>query len=363
MFVLRGRCALHGRPTGRGAAPTSAATAHDVVYLYDRKRVLPARATLSGDVIASWAACDPAGNTGDVAPSAASREHRLVESASGLLTIAGGKLTTYRVMGRDVVDRVAARLRELDGRPRPPACPRTGYASGRRDRRLEGLVKAAMQRGIGRVARHLVAGYGSDQPAVLNIVDRDRALGRPMSPGVRHCGRSGARGGARDGGPPVGPCWYAAPSVLCDQRPRAAAASAVAAAGRGVAGRDAPCGRGVAYQELVDDRVPSPRKGLAHPLSSGCNRASTRNFSNTGTPCVPAELGEQLAQPPARDVEPEGLGEVLLGVRRGYAVTKFGACGHASALEVDPLRVGDADAFRTSRKPPEPPGPGERPVV
>src|SRR5438552_11118296 len=36
-------------------------------------------------------------------------------SASGLITIAGGKLTTFRVMGRDMVDRVARRLHQLDG--------------------------------------------------------------------------------------------------------------------------------------------------------------------------------------------------------------------------------------------------------
>src|SRR2546426_10816706 len=51
------------------------------------------------------------------------REHRMVESASGLITIAGGKLTTFRVMGRDMVDRVARRLHELDGRPIPRRPP------------------------------------------------------------------------------------------------------------------------------------------------------------------------------------------------------------------------------------------------
>jgi len=40
-----------------------------------------------------------------------------------MITIAGGKLTTYRVMARDVVDRVATRLHELDGRPTARRAP------------------------------------------------------------------------------------------------------------------------------------------------------------------------------------------------------------------------------------------------
>jgi len=49
---------------------------------------------------------------------------------------------------------------------------------------LEGLVKAAMDRGASdRTARHLVARYGSESAAVLNLVDRDRALGRPIVAG------------------------------------------------------------------------------------------------------------------------------------------------------------------------------------
>jgi glycerol-3-phosphate dehydrogenase len=41
-----------------------------------------------------------------------------------------------------------------------------------------------MERGAAeRTARHLVAGYGSEAAAVLNLVDRDRALGRPIVAG------------------------------------------------------------------------------------------------------------------------------------------------------------------------------------
>ncbi|MBI3854267.1 MAG: glycerol-3-phosphate dehydrogenase, partial [Planctomycetes bacterium] len=39
-------------------------------------------------------------------PSKASREHHLFESKSGLITITGGKLTTWRLMAKEVVDRL-----------------------------------------------------------------------------------------------------------------------------------------------------------------------------------------------------------------------------------------------------------------
>src|SRR5262249_56286321 len=49
-----------------------------------------------------------------------SRDHSIFESESGLVTIVGGKWTTYRRMGQDVVDH-AARLAGLPRRPSPTA--------------------------------------------------------------------------------------------------------------------------------------------------------------------------------------------------------------------------------------------------
>ena len=168
--------------TDEDASPDEVrATARDVIYLLRSVNAFFPQARLSPrDVIATWAGMRPLLRpTRAVTPSEASREHRVVESASGLITIAGGKLTTYRVMARDVVDRVAARLRALDGRPRAPraATDRLPLPGGE-TADLEGLVKAALERGTSETtARHLVGAYGSEAAAVLNLVDRDRALG------------------------------------------------------------------------------------------------------------------------------------------------------------------------------------------
>ncbi len=168
--------------TDEDASPDEVrATAADVVYLLRSANAFFPQARLSPrDVIATWAGLRPLLRPARaVAPSEASREHRVVESTGGLLTIAGGKLTTYRVMAQDVVDRVASRLHALDGRPRAARPPTDRLPlPGGETADQEGLVKGAVERGASEAtARHLVGAYGSESAAVLNLVDRDRALG------------------------------------------------------------------------------------------------------------------------------------------------------------------------------------------
>ncbi len=163
------------------------ATGDDAVYLLRSANAFFPRARLAPhDVVSTWAGLRPL-----LAPDrsrsagAVSREHRIVESASGLITIAGGKLTTYRVMGRDVMDRVASRLRKLDGR-RPARAPATDELPlpGGETADLDVLVSSTVARGVGEpTAQHLVASYGTESAAVLNLVDRQRGLGKPILEG------------------------------------------------------------------------------------------------------------------------------------------------------------------------------------
>src|SRR5256886_5110448 len=157
-----------------------------VILLLSAIAFLPQPRLAPHDVICSWAGLRPLlAPERELAASAVSREHRIVESASGLITIAGGKLTTLRVMGRDMVDRVARRLHQLDGRPiprRPPTdrVPLPGGAAAD----LDVLVEAARAREVPEpTARHLVQAYGSEAAAVLNLLEPQRALGKPIVPG------------------------------------------------------------------------------------------------------------------------------------------------------------------------------------
>src|SRR5213083_407409 len=99
--------------TDEDASPDEVrATADDVIYLLRSANAFFPQARLAPtDVVGTWAGLRPLlAPPRDVSASDVSREHRIVESPSGLITIAGGKLTTYRVMGQDVAERVAARL-------------------------------------------------------------------------------------------------------------------------------------------------------------------------------------------------------------------------------------------------------------
>jgi glycerol-3-phosphate dehydrogenase len=60
------------------------------------------------DVIGSFAGLRPLLAAGDGSTADLSRDHAILERADGLLTIVGGKLTTYRRMAQDLVDRVVA---------------------------------------------------------------------------------------------------------------------------------------------------------------------------------------------------------------------------------------------------------------
>ena len=155
-------------------------TAADVTYLLrSANAAFPHAHLASNDVVSAWVGLRPLLRADHADPSQVSREHKVFASEQGLITIAGGKLTTYRVMARDVVDRVAARLHELDGRPLPPrAQTDTQPLPGGEAAELDVLGEAARARGASdATARHLVASYGSEAAAVLNLVDRDRRLG------------------------------------------------------------------------------------------------------------------------------------------------------------------------------------------
>lgn len=67
---------------------------------------LPQARLTRSDIRSTYAGLRPLLLDGADLPSQASREHHLFESASGLITITGGKLTTWRLMSKQVVDRL-----------------------------------------------------------------------------------------------------------------------------------------------------------------------------------------------------------------------------------------------------------------
>ena len=174
--------------TDEAVAPDEVRTSGaDVVYLLRSVNALFPDARLGPkDVISTWAGLRPMlAPAHERSASQVSREHRIVEAPSGLVTIAGGKLTTYRRMARDMVDLVAKRLRALDGRPLAPraATDRLPLPGGEAAD-LEVLVESLRARDLPEGhARHLVRRYGSEAAAILNLVERDRSLGEQIVAG------------------------------------------------------------------------------------------------------------------------------------------------------------------------------------
>jgi glycerol-3-phosphate dehydrogenase len=122
------------------------------------------------DVVGRYAGLRPLAAADDEAVTAdLSRRHAIVEDPeSGALAVVGGKLTTYRRMAQDVVDR-------LTGRP----C---------RTHRLP-LVGAASPAALRSVAapERLVRRYGTEAPAVAALADGRPELLEPVAPGVPVC--------------------------------------------------------------------------------------------------------------------------------------------------------------------------------
>ena len=89
-----------------------AATAEDVRYLLDASNAyFPDYVLAETDVISTWAGVRPLIADDASTESSVSREHSVRIEANGLITIAGGKLTTYRKMAMEVVDRSVDMLR------------------------------------------------------------------------------------------------------------------------------------------------------------------------------------------------------------------------------------------------------------
>lgn len=158
-----------------GDPAEAAATPADVTYLLDAARAaLPAARIEAGRVLSTFAGVRPllaAGSKGD--PSAVSREHAIVETPRGLLTVLGGKFTTFRAMAEEAVDRIQERL----------GLPRTD--SPTRDRPLPGGAPAGPTPADPPTPAltRLYAFYGARAPLVL---ERARLMPDGLAPLCSH---------------------------------------------------------------------------------------------------------------------------------------------------------------------------------
>jgi glycerol-3-phosphate dehydrogenase len=157
-----------------------AASAKDIEYLLGEVNTVLERPLSTSDIEGVFAGLRPLLAGEDESTSALSRQHAVVEPMLGLMLVAGGKLTTYRVMAADVVDRAVRRLGDRAPRSRTDELPllgADGYARLRRD-----PAALALRHGVAvDVVEHLLDRYGSLAPDVLRLLRDDPALARPMA--------------------------------------------------------------------------------------------------------------------------------------------------------------------------------------
>lgn len=194
MFVLpSGDHAIIGtteRPAQHGPDDIRA-TESDVTYLLGTvNRLFPHATLVPEDVVSAWCGIRPlaAAQAGDHGANAASREHAIAHRPDGLVSVTGGKLTTYRAMAADVF---AHALRELGAAGTRPAAgaspddsahtPLPGGAIESADALTETIRAATRDE---RIADHLFHAYGSEWTHVWRDAVDTPALAERIVPGL-----------------------------------------------------------------------------------------------------------------------------------------------------------------------------------
>ena len=165
--------------------PPDAATVseEDIVYLLRSANARFPNARLNvDDVRATWAGVRPLLAEQGTA-SKRSREHTIVQGLGGMLTVAGGKLTTYRSMAKEVVDQAVRELRFRDGRPRKSEAPTDEEPlPGGEAADLATFRDRGLELGLGPdTVEHLLRHYGTESAGICNLAARDRGLMRRLA--------------------------------------------------------------------------------------------------------------------------------------------------------------------------------------
>ncbi len=159
-----------------------AASARDIDYLLDQVNSVLSSPLTRADVEGVYAGLRPLLSGESELTSKLSREHVVGHPVPGLVVIAGGKYTTYRVMGRDAVDEA---VRAMDAHvpesvtERIPLVGAEGW-EGVRNQRHQLAARSGLH--VVRID-HLLGRYGSLVQEVLDLIAADATLAEPL-PGV-----------------------------------------------------------------------------------------------------------------------------------------------------------------------------------
>jgi len=156
-----------------------AASRRDIDYLLEHVNSVLATPLTREDVEGVYAGLRPLLSGESEETSQLSREHVVAHPTPGLVVVAGGKYTTYRVMAMDAVDEVA---RALDFRVAPSCThevPLLGAEGYRAAWNARGRTASRAGMHVARI-EHLLQRYGSLTDQVLELCAADPELARPL---------------------------------------------------------------------------------------------------------------------------------------------------------------------------------------
>ena len=157
------------------------ASREDVQYIVDQaNRVLSPQINID-EIIGVYAGLRPlVSNKKNSLTTKLSREHTVDRPAPGFVSIAGGKYTTYRIMGRDVIDLAANELRKLTPESitdKLPLVGADGYFA-----LVQQVDRLAADSGLSvETITHLLNRYGSMISEILELVEETPSLSKKLA--------------------------------------------------------------------------------------------------------------------------------------------------------------------------------------
>ncbi|WP_228002249.1 glycerol-3-phosphate dehydrogenase/oxidase [Nocardia australiensis] len=143
----------------------------EIDFLLDTINTVLREPLTRNDIRGSYAGLRPLLKTADNSTADISRKHAVLHSPTGVITIVGGKLTTYRQMAEDAVDAAITQGMLTAGSCRTKRLPLVGAVSGAARDHIDAPPA-------------LIERYGSEAPLILAAAHNDPAGQEPVAPGI-----------------------------------------------------------------------------------------------------------------------------------------------------------------------------------
>ena len=162
----------------------------DIQYLLNEiNHFFPRQGVTAKDIIATFSGVRPLVRSQNGRLSSISRETQIYESPSGLISITGGKFTTYRHVSEKVVDQI---LNKIPGVTVSPCITESQPLWGGDIKNLQIFIKERLDDPSrppylnDRQLTHLINTYGSRYTKVIELVAENKDLGESLHPSLPH---------------------------------------------------------------------------------------------------------------------------------------------------------------------------------